>query len=158
MSEGKETEELALEHAWKWFEYHASQRMTMIRFYLTVAGAIATGAGYLWVAKEYMVSAILCTFGVIASLSFMRLDKRVSNLIKLGEDSLKVIQKRFSDALGAPPFEICHLADDNKIGGKRKFAYPYSYGENFRLLFVLATITFFVMLLLNLSKLPAWFG
>jgi len=84
---------VALDHAWRWFEYHANQRMTMIRFYLIVSGAIASGAGYLWISKEYLLSAILSAFGTIASLCFMRLDKRVSGLVKLGEDAIDLLRK-----------------------------------------------------------------
>ncbi len=117
----------------------------MLRFYLTVAGATATAVGYLWVSKEYLLSALLSLFGAIASISFRRLDQRVANLVKLGENALSVFQAEIATTLGAPQFEICKLANEKKDTKGRKFIYPYSYGENFRLLFALAALIFLVM-------------
>lgn len=142
----------ALAHAWDWFAYHANQRMTMIRFYLTLAGALGAGVGYLWVNREFLLSALLGTFGVIASLCFMRLDARVGDLVKLGEASLMIAQKKMADDLAHPPMEMC-LSADSKLDekGNRK-PWPYTYGENFRVLFTLAAAGFFVMTVLSLWK------
>ena len=102
----------ALDHAWNWFEYHANQRMMMIRFYLVVAGAIATGAGYLLLQKQYFLSGSLSIYGALISYCFLRLDTRVKGLVKLGEDALKGEQKKFADSLSLPAFEICKHADN----------------------------------------------
>ncbi len=145
---------VALDHAWHWFEYHANQRMTMIRFYLVVAGAIASGAGYLWIGHENLLSAILSAFGAVASFCFMRLDMRVSSLVKLGEDALHSQQTAFAGTLKAPAFEICRLAGDLRTqAGRRRFFYPYTYGENLRILFVFAALIFVVLTILNVVKL-----
>jgi hypothetical protein len=131
-----ELEKIALDHAWDWFEYHANQRMTMIRFYLTVSGAIATGVAYLWIAHQYLLCACLCAFGTIASFCFMRIDNRVSALIKLGEAALKGQQAAISQRLGDPEFAICDRADDTRTAtGRRRYAFPHSYSENFGLMF-----------------------
>ena len=143
----------ALNHAWNWFEYHANQRMTMIRFYLTVAGAIATGVGYLWIHNEPGLSAALSSFGVVASLCFMRLDQRVSSLVKLGEDALKIEQSKFSRQLNTKTFDICSAAGDLRNADQsRKFVFPYTYGENFRVMFGFSAVLFAAMILLNLFQ------
>src|ERR1700709_49831 len=149
MSDDK-SEELALEHAWKWFEYHANQRMTMIRFYVTVGGAIAAGVGYLWTTHENLISAVLSLFWVLASYCFLRLDVPGSRLVKRGEDAMACIQDSISNKLDAPHFLICKLADDKRDGsGKRNFHYPYSYSENFEALFFACFTIFLSMFLLN---------
>ena len=33
----------ASEYAWKWFEYHASQRQMVFQFFLAIVGAILAG-------------------------------------------------------------------------------------------------------------------
>lgn len=130
-TKSKATEEIALDHAWKWFEYHATQRMTMIRFYLISAGGITTGIGILLTtAHENLLSCLLSILGAVTSMAFKRLDKRVSDLVKIGEDALKPEQEKIGATLGSPSFEICRIA-----GEKPKDALLYSYGENFRLLF-----------------------
>jgi hypothetical protein len=141
----QETKNQAFEHAWKWFEYHASQRMTTIRFYLVVAGAIATGIGYLWTAKYFLFAMILSAFGVVASICFLRLDTRVSHLVKLGEAALKRQQGQIAEALELPEIEICERADRLKnSNGCRKFSYPYTYSENISVLVGASTIAFIV--------------
>jgi hypothetical protein len=133
----------ALEHSWGWFEYHANQRMTMIRFYLIVEGAVATGFGYVWLRNEYFFAALLSAFGILASICFARLDRRVSHLVKFGEAALKEQQKQMATALAQPDLEICKKADDNLTPeGRRRARYPYTYGENIRLLLGSATFAF----------------
>jgi hypothetical protein len=145
---------IALDHAWHWFEYHANQRMTMIRFYLIVAGAIASGAGYLWVSGEFLLSGVLSVFGMISSFCFMRLDKRVSSLVQIGENALKHQQNIFANTLDEPAFKICQLAGELRTAtGDRLYLYPYTYGENFRVLFLLAAVVFWFVLFLNLRML-----
>ncbi|EKB9382313.1 TPA: hypothetical protein ACID37_006234 [Pseudomonas aeruginosa] len=35
----------SIEHAWKYFELHAQQRMTVFNFFLAIAGLVAAGIG-----------------------------------------------------------------------------------------------------------------
>src|SRR5471030_2120504 len=94
-TENKAIDELALDHAWKWFEYHATQRMTMIRFYVVAAGGIAAGTGILLTTShENLLAGLLSIIGVLTSLAFKRLDKRVSDLVRVGEDALKPEQAK----------------------------------------------------------------
>ena len=140
----------ALTHAWDWFEFHANQRLTMIRFYLTVAGAIGTGAGYAFIQHEYFLSALMCTLGTVASLCFMRLDKRVSDLVKIGERALAIQQEALAKELDAPALRICEAANKMVDDDGRPFNFPYSYKQNFTVLFLMAAIIFFCLLAINL--------
>lgn len=143
----------ALDHAWNWFQYHAEQRMTMIRFYLTIAAAIGAGIGYLATKDQPLLSCLLSGFGAAASICFMRLDNRVSNLVKLGENALKTQQAIMSQKLQKKEFQICHLADDVRRSDKtRRFVYPYTYGENFRFLFSAAVVIFAIIFHNNFEK------
>jgi len=145
----KTTDAVALDHAWKWFEYHANQRMTMIRFYVVAVGGIAAATGVLLtVSHENFLAGLMSVLGIITSLAFKRLDKRVSDLVKIGEDALKHEQAKLGVALGSQKFEICHLA-----GEKPEGVCFYTYGENFRLLFTVLAIGFFIVLVISFSRL-----
>ena len=56
----------------------------MIRFYVIAAGGIAAGTGYLLISHENFLAGALAVIGAITTLAFKRLDKRVSDLVKLG--------------------------------------------------------------------------
>lgn len=144
----------SFEHAWKWFEYHANQRMTMIRFYLIVEGAVAAGIGFVWIHHEFFFSSLLSAFGVLASLCFLRLDRRVAHLVKFGEAALKERQRQIALATENPHFEICKMADESRAqDGRRRFLYPYTYGENIRLLLGSAMLAFTIALVASLFSL-----
>jgi hypothetical protein len=152
--ESKPIEALALDHAWKWFEYHATQRMTMIRFYLIAAGGIAAGTGALLATgHENLLAGLLSALGAFTSLAFKRIDRRVSDLVKLGEDALKHEQAKMGAALCIPTFEICRMA-----GERPKGARLYTYGENFRLLFDVLFLGFITVTAISVFRSVAGFG
>ena len=142
----------ALNHAWKWFEYHSAQRLQMIRFYILVTGAIAASVGYLYTEEFYRFSALLSFFGMLSSYCFLRLDYRVSDLIKIGEAALKTEQDKLALEARDVSLKICEMADDPE---KRRW-FPYSYKENFCVLFYSAIIlfasTFCFILMENICK------
>lgn len=94
-------EDAAREYAWRWFEYHASQRQAVFRFFLLVSGALA--AAYVTLAKSSPPSKATLAIGglmAIAAFLFWRLDRRSKALIDLAEDYLKYEEKRLSILLG----------------------------------------------------------
>jgi hypothetical protein len=65
---------------------------------------------------------------------------------------MKKQQAAFANVLNEPAFNICQLAGElQKPNGNRLYFYPFTYGENFRLLFVLAAVIFAGMFALNLG-------
>jgi hypothetical protein len=142
--------ELVLDHAWKWFEYHASQRMLMLRFYLTVIIAIGGGVGFLHHDRETTLEGILSVFGAVVSYSFVRLDRRVSDLIKLGEAALMKEQDRLSQSSGNTAIRISAAAD--ALSGR----FPYTYGQNFRLIFWIACACFIVVAIASFCPFARW--
>jgi hypothetical protein len=146
-TDNKAIDEVALDHAWKWFEYHATQRMTMIRFYVIAAGGIAAGTGYLLTSHENFLAGALAVIGAITTLAFKRLDKRVSDLVRLGEEALSPEQAKMGTALNSKAFEICRLAAAKPVG-----AHFYTYGENFRLLFAVIALGFAVVAVIGFAR------
>lgn len=82
--------EAATEHAWRYFELHAGQRMTLFNYFTFFAGLMAAG-----IAATLQSNATFAYFGlvlgplmVLLAFVFWKLDQRVSFLIKNAETVL----------------------------------------------------------------------
>jgi hypothetical protein len=81
-----------LDYAWKWFAYHADQRIRMFNYMLVAFGIFATAIVSAVDKGMVMVSGILCFVGGVLALIFVRLDKRNERLVHLGEDVLGEVE------------------------------------------------------------------
>jgi len=77
-----------LEHAWRYFELHAGQRLTSFNFFIVMSGAEAAGmAASIQGRVEFSIlGAGLGILLVLTSFVFWKLDQRVSFLIKHAEE------------------------------------------------------------------------
>lgn len=130
----EKNEAAARDQAWNWFKYHADQRMTLIKFYITVIGFIGVGYFVSLTSNYTFLAAIVAFAGVAVSVCFWALDYRTSTLIKLGEDVLLKEQEKIRSNLGYPEIEIAKLSENNKL------KLLGSYKRVFRLLFVVMII------------------
>lgn len=92
----------AREMAWNWFALHAQQRMTVFQSYLFIFGALFAGYGTLLSTGAKENAVFMIAVGVIAVLIthlFARLDRRNATLVKIGEDYLRIEQKRIRNSL-----------------------------------------------------------
>jgi hypothetical protein len=91
-----ELRKLQLDYAWKWFSYHADQRVKMFNFMLVVFGIFATA---IVSAVNYHLApgsiAVLCIIAAMIGLIFARLDRRNRDLVGLGEELLTHLEKNF---------------------------------------------------------------
>lgn len=81
------------DHAWSYFVLHAEQRLKTFHFYLIVATLI--GGGVLALAKGGSASAGASPMAFLLpflSFVFWKLDERNKQLIKHGEEALKLIE------------------------------------------------------------------
>jgi len=86
-----------LEHAWKYFQLHANQRMSVFNFYISFS-SLLTLPLILTLTKEKNFHLLGILFGFLLfllSLVFWRLDKRTRMLIEISEDALKQIEMNF---------------------------------------------------------------
>lgn len=117
----------SIDHAWKYFELHAQQRMTVFNFFLAIAGLIAAGIGVGLQAGEKfsgLVSLLGC-FLTLVSLIFWKLDQRVSAMIKLAEGALIYLE-----AQGVAP-EAAIFTNERARGS----TVIWTYGRCFRFSF-----------------------
>lgn len=95
---GPEQPVAALDHAWRYFELHAKQRMSVFNFFLALSGVVA--AGLVATLREdhdnpflgIVFGCLLC----IVSFVFWKLDQRVSFLIKHAEAALAECESAYS--------------------------------------------------------------
>jgi len=82
-----------LDYAWKWFDYHAKQRVSMFNFFLIASGLLATAYANALSRDEEVLGAVLSFLGALIALAFVVLDCRNATLVYLGEDVLRRLER-----------------------------------------------------------------
>jgi hypothetical protein len=135
------SDQAALEHAWRYFEIHASQRMSMFNYFLVLFGLVAAGLGGCLQASGSlrMVGAVLGAALAVVAWTFWKLDQRSSFLVKHAEVALREIELR------ALP-QLAHLfreEKDHTVNVQMTASRPmklWTYGRSFRLIFASAGV------------------
>jgi hypothetical protein len=82
-----------LEYSWKWFEYHAGQRLSAFRFFMVFLGAIAVALGQaLKEGQFHMIALIAGPLGILISVAFLMLEFRNEALVQIGREALKSLE------------------------------------------------------------------
>jgi hypothetical protein len=97
------------DYAWKWFAYHADQRVKMFNYMLVVVGIFAAAVTAAFDKGMPFVALALCATAAVLALVFSRLDRRNQELVHLGEDVLVDLEKTWFFKRNGPPT----AADDN---------------------------------------------
>lgn len=85
---------LQFDYAWKWFSFHADQRVKMFNFMLVVFGIFVTALVNA-VDKKFannIIGMLCCLAGGLA-IVFNLLDQRNRELVKAGEDMLAYLER-----------------------------------------------------------------
>ena len=90
---GSQSANVQFEYAWRWFDLHAKQRVSMFNFFLLSVGALATAYGLLLREQLHVVAAVAAGMGVFVSLVSCLLDVRNRQLVKMGEEALKEVER-----------------------------------------------------------------
>jgi len=89
------------EQAWKYFEIHANQRLTIFNFYIALCSAITAGLVATYT-KDFLHPSVRALFGILLvlfSVVFWKLDQRVKLLIKNAEAALKFFEEQDCNAV-----------------------------------------------------------
>lgn len=79
--------------AWKWFEYHATQRTTMFNYFLIIIGILAA-AFVSSIDGEYANLQLGLAFsGIVLAIIFLLLDVRNEQLIDLAEEAIAELER-----------------------------------------------------------------
>jgi hypothetical protein len=83
------------DYAWKFFDHHAKQRMTMFNFFMIFSGLIFAAYAQLFGKSPPLVSCVLALFGCAVCLSFICLDRRNEEFVHMAEDMLRSVEKNW---------------------------------------------------------------
>ena len=143
----------ASEHAWRYFELHAQQRIAVFNFYIAITGLLAAGIGFsLQQEGKYLyLCSILGFFMIFISFIFWKLDHRVSMLIKNSEAALHLFESNFQN----PHFRILTKDKNDKNLNSSAFS-NWSYGKCFRIAFIfvgnIGLVFIFIPIITSLTK------
>jgi hypothetical protein len=89
-----ELHKLQFDYAWKWFSYHADQRVKMFNFMLVALGIFAAAiVSAITNHMAHRATAILCFVAGILALVFGFLDMRNRDLVLIGEELLTALER-----------------------------------------------------------------
>lgn len=128
----------SLEHAWRYFELHAGQRMTVFNFFLFLSGLAAAGIVGALTASNPLpeLAGTLALLLSLTSFLFSKLDQRVCFLMKEAELACARAEAiLFAEENRLFEKEPCRTS--RKRAGRRSLSRMWTYGESFRLVFVL---------------------
>jgi hypothetical protein len=101
----------SLDYAWKWFQYHAGQRMLAFNFFLILMGALSVGYYKAYDSGSHLHAAVVAVFGVVVALAFFILEWRNEELVNIGRNALKSLE-------GLPEFsslpDSCRLSTQDR--------------------------------------------
>ncbi len=126
---------LAREHAWKYFEIHAQQRMVVFNFYLAITGLLAAGIGVSLQQGggfSYIVT-LLSIFLCFVSILFWKLDQRVSMLVKQAETALCKIEMNLTQT----EHRLFSIDKDADVNSSLNIFSVWTYGRCFRICFTI---------------------
>jgi hypothetical protein len=142
---------IRLDHAWKYFDRHATQRLQLFNFYLVVSGLLLTAlAASLEGRHSAMVGGALGSLMVLFSYVFLQLDRRTQFLIKLAEyEILEVEQAEGVEGI----FSREPQATADRKAAQNFLLRQWSYRESFRLVYGVVAICGLVGILVSVFML-----
>lgn len=129
--------EQAVEHAWKYFELHSNQRITLFNYFLFINAGLGTAIGVSIQSSNNFayIGIFLAFFLSTTAFVFWKLDQRTSFLIKQSEEVFKKLERNSSIDIGIFCNEESNLI---KANVKKKFLSKIiTYGFIFRATFLI---------------------
>lgn len=133
------------DNAWRYFELHSQQRMTVFNFYIAIIGLLGAGCGVciqVGGGVVYLIS-LIGIFIMFITFIFYKLDQRVSFLIKNAEFTLAKIEKKYRD-------EDCSIFNqaESVHAMNKNILSMWTYGKCFRVSFyIIANIGFIITII-----------
>jgi hypothetical protein len=88
----RDEEAEAQTYVWNWFALHAGQRLQLVNFWLVAVAFFATAFVQAISSRMVPVAVGVSLTGAIASLAFMRLDRRTRQLVQAAEAALRHLE------------------------------------------------------------------
>jgi hypothetical protein len=99
-----EVEKQRFDYAWKWFDYHAGQRMQLFNFFLIITGILANAYVGAHEKGTPLMRFAVSLIGTLQAFGFFVFDVRNRELTRYAEDILEKIERDtlFSDDFKSP--------------------------------------------------------
>jgi len=110
-----EIAEQVRDHAWDWFALHAAQRMQTFNFFLVATAFLMAAYGSL-LEKHPLAAAAVAVVGAWLAFWFTRLDARMRQLVKAGENVLRIAQARLAERSAVAELEIVKAVEEPTSG------------------------------------------
>jgi hypothetical protein len=126
-----------LEHAWRYFALHASQRISLFNFFLIVEGTMGAGLAACLRGSQFLnlLGVALGVLMAFVSFVFWKLDQRTAFLVKYAEVAIAEIENALPIAAARIiSHEPAHSAERAGVGP------VWTYGEIFRVVFVVMSV------------------
>lgn len=131
-------------HAWRYFELHANQRISLIKYYIGIYSLYITASGYILFHDtdvsdgDKSIVLLLSVFIIVITMVFYCLDQRNRDLIHFAEDSLKDYEKEIGFK---KPHNIFTIEDSDA-----KKNYKFRHTHCFNSLFIIGAVTALVLM------------
>lgn len=86
-------DKMRLDYTWKWFDFHAKQRMQLFNFFLIITGILASAYASAYDKKLYTMSFAVRLIGTLQAFGFFVFDLRSRELTRYAEDILEKLEK-----------------------------------------------------------------
>lgn len=107
----RETEKLAFDYAWKWFDFHGKQRVQLFNYFLIITGILANACVTALDKELYGIGFVVCFLGLLQAGGFIVFDMRNRDLTERAEKALHAFENKkalFADLeFKSEPIEIC---------------------------------------------------
>jgi hypothetical protein len=127
----------ALEHAWKYFELHAAQRLSMFNFFVAFATVALAGLGAsLQSDRNHQIAGLLIGIIIpVITFVFWHLERRTAFLVKHGEQAIIALEQELLP-VEARIFHSEPTASNPLRSASKGYWYRHrSYREGFETLF-----------------------
>jgi hypothetical protein len=94
------------QYAWRWFSYHAKQRVNMLNYFLVGIGILANAFVVAVNAKLFSIAGAIGLAGAFVSVCFLMLDVRNQTLVGYAQSVLRKLEREYIFA------DVSHSEDD----------------------------------------------
>lgn len=108
-------------YAWNWFVLHSGQRLQMVNFWLVAVAFLAAAFVQARASHLSAVALGVAITGMVASISFMRLDVRTRQLVRVAENALRSLEEKRTAGGLDKTFELVKWSHE----GRRSFLDSY---------------------------------